>query len=623
MFDSMRLRFILVLFLALGFATRAGAAAQVRVIDPLTVVREMEDLQSAPEREVLRLVAPRNGCASAVVVVTGAAAAELVAQPGPLTGEGDARIPEDTVRIRYAVKGEAEKKVDLTGNKVQPPRTELDTNFPYFDILLEEPPAEADILPVWVTVDVPSDAEPGTYRGSLELAGEEVPVRLDVGEWVCPDPSEWVHHAQFDLHCDTLVEEYGVELWSAEHWELIGKCFDLMKQMGNKDLHLSLWMAWRLNQPGWSPLGDLYPQVRFRKGEDGLVPDMAVVNRYLELYAERVGEPHALVVCAFDPAVWDFGVRDARRHKWPCPSWRAVVVDEEGGRRLELLPLPGEPSGDELWTRMMDEIHRKVLDLAWDEEVIHIGLAHDGRPPQNTVDFFKSCAPYARWALWTHGRGDPAPEGRPYVLDNGLVAGHYTHAYALGLNHVNEKGVMGGWNMPYPIYTHPRKYIYQFSPLSQWRQFPDGCTSHPPGGFKRSGAGFDHVRFNAWGKGKHYGYAWSNFYRQGPRWIVAPGPDGPLGTARLEMLREGQQETEARIALEKAVSEGRLSADLEKRCSDLLVRRWQALRKEGKFNRSHAEQGQTETSRLWGVPGDWQDSALELFNLAGRVAAED
>jgi sialidase-1 len=616
------LRVLLLALLAFGVSPSRAArgAAEIRIVDPLLEIRGLADLESAEGRSALRLVAPRNGGCSAPVVVTGANPGELNAAVAPLTGPGGAVMPADAIRIRYAARAELEKEVDLTGRKVQPPRAELDSNFPYFDILGEQPPAEGEILPVWLTVLVPAEAEPGPYGGFLELAGSRVPVRLDVGEWVCPEPSEWVHHRSFDICCDALVEQYGVEPWSAGHWALIGRCFEMIGGLGGGDLYLAVWKGRRLAEPGWSPLAEVYPHVRFRREGERAVPQMSVVDRYLELYAQHVGRPHALVLCAYDPEVWSFGVRDARRHGWPCPSWRAVFVEEDGGQKLEMFPLPGEPSGDEAWSALMDGIRRKVVELGWGEEVIHLGLAHDGRPPQRTVDLFKRCAPYARWALWTHGRGDPSPRGEPFVLDNGLVAGHYTHAYALSLGPVGPDGVMGGWNMAYPVYTHPRKYIYQYSPLSQWRRFPEGCTAAVSSGFRQSGAGFDHVRLNAWGQKRHYGPAWSNFYRQGPRWIAAPGPDGPLGTVRMEMLREGQQETEARIVLEKAVAGSGLPADLKERCTALLTRRREALRRGGQFNRSHAEQGQTETSRLWGVPDDWQDSALELFDLAGRVS---
>jgi hypothetical protein len=67
-----------------------------------------------------------------------------------------------------------------------------------------------------------------------------------------------------------------------------------------------------------------------------------------------------------------------------------------------------------------------------------------------------------------------------------------------------------------------------------------------------------------------------NFDADATRFVNA-GKDGPLGTVRLEMLREGAQECEARIFIEKALVDPELSAkmgkDLVKRAQDLLDRR--------------------------------------------------
>ena len=46
-----------------------------------------------------------------------------------------------------------------------------------------------------------------------------------------------------------------------------------------------------------------------------------------------------------------------------------------------------------------------------------------------------------------------------------------------------------------------------------------------------------------------------------PIWLVRPGPDGPLPTARLQMIREGLRDFEARLAIAERI----LSMPEEKR----------------------------------------------------------
>ena len=64
-------------------------------------------------------------------------------------------------------------------------------------------------------------------------------------------------------------------------------------------------------------------------------------------------------------------------------------------------------------------------------------------------------------------------------------------------------------------------------------------------------------------------------------WFLAPGPDGPVATARLESLREGLQVCEARIFLEDALldqaKKAAIGSDLAKRCQDALDEHHRAM----------------------------------------------
>ena len=114
---------------------------------------------------------------------------------------------------------------------------------------------------------------------------------------------------------------------------------------------------------------------------------------------------------------------------------------------------------------------------------------------------------------------------------------------------------------------------------------------------------------------------WGGLYRSfSPKALLGPGEDGPVGTVRFEMLREGIQECEARIALEMALVEGSIDAALAQRCSELIAERIRVRRRDGAFG--GVGHGPEETiSRLWGVAPDWQELTARLFELAGRVQA--
>ncbi|KPJ71491.1 MAG: hypothetical protein AMS14_09100 [Planctomycetes bacterium DG_20] len=175
----------------------------------------------------IRLVGARNGYYSGLVVA---------GSDGPIEGlkakvedlEGPGVIPAANVRVRYA------RLSSLQGN-----------NPPAFIGLEEEPPArvplspdEGAVQPVWVTVRVPKNVAAGKYQGSLQIsaAGVEtvkVPVELEVVDWTLPDPTAFRSFMSIYQSPETVALQYGVPLWSEEHWRLMEKSAELMGYVGN------------------------------------------------------------------------------------------------------------------------------------------------------------------------------------------------------------------------------------------------------------------------------------------------------------------------------------------------------------------------------------------------------
>jgi hypothetical protein len=101
--------------------------------------------------------------------------------------------------------------------------------------------------------------------------------------------------------------------------------------------------------------------------------------------------------------------------------------------------------------------------------------------------------------------------------------------------------------------------------------------------------------------------------RQNP--FLKPGPNGAISTGRFEMIREGLQECEARIFIEKALLDkaniDRLGADLVSRCRELLALRRRMV---------HGATGRMGVIRFLG--SGRQARARRLFALAGEVGAK-
>jgi len=185
-----------------------------------------------------------------------------------------------------------------------------------------------------------------------------------------------------------------------------------------------------------------------------------------------------------------------------------------------------------------------------------------------------------------------------------------------------------GWNNPFLVTCFPRPEAPPSTgplldsggvPLVRHRILSEGLQAAGLHGFGRVGADFwpvlkdaqGRLKANLAGRFPESSRASIGINQSGPP-LLAPGPDGAASTVRFEMIREGVQECEARICIERALLEsrtaGKLDAKLAGRCQDLLSRRDRAMVLGG-------WQGW-----LWFLSSGWQERDEELYELAGEVS---
>ena len=120
---------------------------------------------------------------------------------------------------------------------------------------------------------------------------------------------------------------------------------------------------------------------------------------------------------------------------------------------------------------------------------------------------------------------------------------------------------------------------------------------------------------------------------------LAPGPNGPVATQRFEAFREGVQECEARIEIERALGDealkARLGEDLVRRCEEYLHARhmmmWLSLSSLQTYARpkypswffaTKWRQWPSVSGHNWFLSSGWQERTWQLFSLAGEVAVK-
>ena len=226
---------------------------------------------------------------------------------------------------------------------------------------------------------------------------------------------------------------------------------------------------------------------------------------------------------------------------------------------------------------------------------------------------------------------------------------------------------MYGWRQPALLTCYERGGMMNGVSTLEMREVPAFAITGGQRGCGRLGGEFWPTVRNSKGvrSGPVYGRYPENNWRNLDicDWFLAPGPTGPVSTARLEALKEGLQVCEARIFLEDALLDdarkAKLGADLAKRCQDALDVHhramwkavwsndedldaigkagggrfpaeglWAALekagRKQGEFfgpNRGKWEHTEPQKGQAQFVIG-WQDREKKLFALAGEVAVK-
>lgn len=496
----------------------------------------------------VRTVAARGGvCSGQVVLSSSTGLRNVRAEIGRLKHASGATIPPEAVTIRYARQSEEAR---------------------YCDAFVPEPAGHAAVQPVWVIVDVPARQQPGWYTGELKVAAEgktfDVSVQVLVSAWKLPDPKDYLSFASLLQSPDSVALHYEVEPLSPRHFALLEKSLELMGQVGNDVLFVPV--------VHHTHMGHHTGLVRWIKQDGGCRPEFEAFEKYLDLYVKHCGAPKVICLIVWKPQFGNQSRFRGAQVKTIEPIF-VTELDPATGRMTELeAPMFGREGSDAFWKPMIDGVRRIVRQRGWDERRVMIGQGFDSRPLKPTVDFFRNIAPGVRWTVFSHWVRDAGPLDGRLVVNDGMEVG-YREEVAGGLLPELRPGYPNLPKQDFLTAGAHRIQILTWSSPTAYRN-----VSNMTGTFCRIGLDFwpvvregDRLRslFNTRICG-----SW--LYKSNPREIVAPGPEGAVGGVRFQMLREGVQETEARIFIAKSLPG--LPAEKQDRYRRLLSERAEARR---------------------------------------------
>jgi len=168
-------------------------------------------------------------------------------------------------------------------------------------------------------------------------------------------------------------------------------------------------------------------------------------------------------------------------------------------------------------------------------------------------------------------------------------------------------------------------------PVTTYRMLGEMNIAGHQRGFARIGADFWPVIKDKRGRGhsltgRYPESIWRNLGVKTT--VLSPGKDGAIATHRFEMIREGIQECEARIFIEKAILEKKIDGDLAARCQAILDERIPEIR----WGVSTLAGTAYLDNSWWQSPGvlgyeyyvgsGWQERSKQLYDAAAEVARE-
>ncbi len=92
------------------------------------------------------------------------------------------------------------------------------------------------VRPIWMSLNIPADAEPGMYAGNVEVysnnARRVLPFTVKVQRQTLPKPHDWKYRLDLWQNPWVIASYYHVKPWSAEHKALLKKHLQLYAEAG-------------------------------------------------------------------------------------------------------------------------------------------------------------------------------------------------------------------------------------------------------------------------------------------------------------------------------------------------------------------------------------------------------
>lgn len=228
---------------------------------------------------------------------------------------------------------------------------------------------------LWLTVQVPQDAEPGTYKGYVELVcngkKDKYEYFVNVANWQLPAPKDWSFHLDLWQNPYAVARVHNVELWSKEHFDVLRPYMLKLASAGQKAITATL-----IDRPWdgqtYDPFGSMVTWVK--KADGTWWYDFTIFDRWVEF----------MISCGIDKEITCFSMIP-----WKL-SFR--YYDQASHSHKYINCAPGEEAYAQFWGGMLSAFSAHLKEKGWFDKTF---ISMDERSLQQMQAAIKVIKEYA------------------------------------------------------------------------------------------------------------------------------------------------------------------------------------------------------------------------------------
>ena len=237
------------------------------------------------------------------------------------------------------------------------------------------------VRPIWITVDIPSDAKPGIYKANVKIShcgcgSVSLPLELEVVDQLLAEPSEWSFHLDLWQHPSAVARAEEVELWSDAHFEAMRPLMKMLADAGQKVITATL------NRDPWRSqcFDDYEPMIYwYRYDNDVWKYDYTIFDKWVE-FMMSVGIDKQINCYSMLP--WGTITLD----------YQDMRSDAKDNRNRQIKTTPDSPEYEQVWAPFLKDFAQHLKEKGWFEKT---NMALDERKPEDMDVAARLLAKYA------------------------------------------------------------------------------------------------------------------------------------------------------------------------------------------------------------------------------------